>query len=71
MATKTLIEKIDALPPEKQAAVERYVEELSAPRPPASDEWLARVRERREGLRREHGLFDSAAILREMRENGE
>jgi hypothetical protein len=71
VASKTLIEKIDALPPEKRAAVERYVEELSTSRPVPTDDWLARVKARRERLQREHGLFDSVAVLREMRENGE
>lgn len=75
MASKTLVEKIDALPPDKKAAVERYVERLA--REPTrqgeglTDELLARIDARRERLFREHGLFDSVAILREMRENGE
>lgn len=71
MTSKALIDKIDALPPEKREALERYVEQLSAPGAAASDEWLVRVREHRERLRQEYGLIDSASVLREMREDGE
>lgn len=75
MASKTLIDKIDALPPEKRAELERYVDELAAdssqPTGGLTDELLARIDERRERLFREHGLFDSVAVLRELRENGE
>lgn len=81
MATKTLIEKIEALPPEKRSEVERYVDALVAPSDskgkepgppkPSRDELFQRIHERRERLRREHGLFpDSTAIIRELRESG-
>ena len=75
--TRTLIEKIEALPPEKKAEVEDFVESLES-RPtqqpetgPASDQLLERVRARRERLLEEHGLVDSSAILQQLREEGE
>lgn len=79
MPTKTLSEKIEALPPEKRAEVEHLVDALAAqgdspdkktPKAP-SDDLLRRIHERRERLFREHGLFsDSTAIIRELRESG-
>jgi hypothetical protein len=75
MATRTLAEKIEALPPEKKAEVEDFVEFLAGrkertPKTP-SDDLLLRIDDLRERLRREHGLFsDSTAIVRELRENG-
>lgn len=79
MASKSLIDKIEALPAEKKAEVEDFVEFLarrgaadspgSAPKR-FSDETLERMRERRERLFKEHGYFDSLSILRDLRENG-
>ncbi len=81
MATKNLIEKIEALPAEKRLEVEDFVDfvaerlrgRLSAARPKAfPDELLRRIDEGRERLFREHGLFpDSTEIIRELRENGD
>ena len=79
MTKEALIEKIEALPHEKKAEVEKFVEGLHrdetaaepAPtRDPSSDPLLERVRARRERLLREHGLFDTSDILRELREEG-
>jgi hypothetical protein len=76
VATKTLIDRIGALPPEKRAEVEKFVESLAARTQPvpaegASDELLQRIDDRRERLRRSSGLFDSVAAIRELRENGD
>ncbi len=81
MASKSLIDKIDALPAEKKAEVEDFVDFVSQrvrARPPAAkpkafpDELLRRIDEERERLLREHGLFpDSTEIIRELRENGD
>ena len=79
--TKSLFERIEALPPEKKAEVEDFVEFLarraSAPEstrtPPAKtfpDDLLERINRRRERLFREHGYFDTLTILRELRESG-
>ena len=79
MTKEALIEKIEALPPEKKAEVEKFVEGLrraetaAAPesaRDLSSDPLLERVRARRERLLREHGLFNTSEILRELREDG-
>lgn len=80
-AMKTLVEKIEALPPEKKAEVEDFVEFLArragaseSPHPSAtktfSDDLLERIKQRRERLFREHGGFDTLTILRELREDG-
>lgn len=76
MATNTLIAKIEALPPDKKATVEEFVDSISeaptAPKEPAFPrELLERIDARRERLFREHGLFpDSTETIRELRENG-
>lgn len=80
MTREALIEKIEALPPEKRAEVEDFVnfvaERAGTKRPEPRgkafpDELLKRIDERRERLFREHGLFsDSTEIIRELRENG-
>lgn len=72
MATKTLTEKIDALPPEQKAEVEDFVDTLAArqSRPVGSPGLVERLRARRERLLREHGLFDSLPIIRDLREHG-
>lgn len=75
VATKTLFEKIE-VPPEKKAEVADFVEFLAIRRQaPAtagiSDEFLRRIDERRERLRRQYGLYDSVATIRELRENGD
>lgn len=77
MSTKTLIDRIEALPPEKKAAVENFVDHMesvaASNRPDAGpeDPLIERVRARRQRLLREHGLFDSSAILRRLREEGD
>ena len=78
---EALLEKIEALPPEKKAAVEDFVdfvsERVRRNRPELKekafpDELLKRIDDRRERLLREHGLFsDSTEIVRELRENGD
>ena len=72
-----LLEKIEALPPEKRAEVEQFVDDLtsSAPGPPAKDRTfplglLDEINAERDALFREHGLFDTQPILRDLRENG-
>lgn len=79
MSTKTLVDKIESLPPDKKAEVEDFVD-LVAARARASesapkrfpDDLLRRIDERRERLLREHGLFpDSTEVIRELRENGD
>ncbi len=74
MASRALIEKIEALPPAKRAEVEDFVEFLAA-RPgrvgmPCQD-LLDRIDARREALLRERGLFDTAPLIRSLRENGD
>ncbi len=81
MASKSLNDKISALPAEKKAEVEDFVDFVSERvrvRSPASrskafpDEVLRRIDEERERLFREHGLFpDSTEIIRELREHGD
>lgn len=75
-ATRALMDKIDALPPDKRAKVENFVDSMTeaaaGPRPPVFPrELLERINARREELSREHGLFpDSTKIIRELREDG-
>lgn len=72
MSTKTLIDKIDSLPPEKRAEVERFVDRLagSAPEGATPGELVARIEARRQRLFKERGLFDSVPLIREFRETG-
>lgn len=75
MTKQALIEKIESLPEEKLAEVEALVSRLlpSAGHEadkPSRDPFIERVRARRERLLREHGLYDTSAILREIREDG-
>ena len=81
MTTKTLIDKIEALPPEKKAEVEDFVEFLarrggvpastdSGTVKAFSDDLLERIRRRRERLFLEHGDLDTLSILRDLRDNG-
>lgn len=73
VATKSLLEKIEALPPEKKAEVADFVEFLATRRPAAvadpSNGFLRRIDERRERLRGQYGLYDSVATIRDLREN--
>lgn len=71
-----LLEKIESLPPEKRAEVERLVDSLArspeaehkpAPFPPGL---LERINAVREQLLREHGPFDTLPLIREFRETG-
>ena len=74
MASRALVEKIEALPPAKRAEVEDFVEFL-ADRPGGpgmpSQELLDRIDARREALLREHGLFDTLPLIRALRDNGD
>lgn len=79
MTKEALIEKIEALPPEKKAELERFVERLAS-RSTADDGPMAsgfhglieRIEARRERLLKERGLFpDSVPLIREFRETGE
>lgn len=81
MSAKSLFERIEALPPEKQAEVEDFVEFLARRMMPSvstdsqaakrfPDDLLLRIKSRRERLFREHGRFDTLTILRDLRENG-
>lgn len=79
MTSKSLIDKIEALPADKKAELEDFVESLArrasaeGSRPSAKrfpDEVLERMAERRERLFKEHGLFDTLPILRDLRESG-
>jgi hypothetical protein len=75
VATRTLVDKIEALPDDERAEVEDFLDFLASRRPvgiaPASETGLVeRLRARRERLLREHGLFDSLPILRELRDTG-
>jgi hypothetical protein len=76
MASKNLIDRIEALPPDKRAKVEDFVAFLAGRSRPARaepdagafEDLLRRMDERRERLRREVGLFDSVETLRELRD---
>jgi hypothetical protein len=75
MATRTLIEKIDALPPEKRSRVETLVDELSHQEPEGmAPRWptglVERINAHREALLREHGYFDTLPIIQQLREHG-
>lgn len=77
---EALLEKIEALPPEKKAEVEDFVDFLAGRRAPAEDptspkphlrELVATIEADRERLLKEKGLLDSVPLLREFRETGE
>jgi hypothetical protein len=76
VASQNLIDRIEALPPDKKAEVEDFVAFLAgrsrttatAPAASKSEDLLRRMDERRERLRREVGLFDSVEALRELRD---
>jgi hypothetical protein len=72
MATKTLVEKIEALPPEKRAQVEHFVDDLASAPPTVRFplELLEQIDADREALYRRHGLIDTDRILRDLRETG-
>jgi uncharacterized membrane-anchored protein len=81
VSAKSLSERIEALPPEKQAEVEDFVEFLTRRMIPSvsarsqgtkrfPDDLLLRIKSRRERLFKEHGRFDTLTILRDLRENG-
>ncbi len=75
MTTRTLVDKIEALPDDDRAEVEGFLDFLVSRRPPANapaseSGLVARLRARRERLLREHGLFDSLPMLRELRDTG-
>jgi hypothetical protein len=73
----TLIQKIERLPPEKQAEVEDFVDFLVGRReqrrtnaPAFPRELLDDVDAKREALFREHGQIETDSIVRDLRENG-
>ena len=79
MTTKTLIDKIEALPPEKKAEVEDFLEFLarrggvpastdSGTVKAFSDDLLERIRRRRERLFLEHGDLDTLSPARPSRQ---
>jgi hypothetical protein len=74
MATRTLTEKIEALPAEKKAEVEDFVEFLASRTArlgrigQTGPSLVERLRAQREELLREHGLFDTLPFIREFRE---
>lgn len=77
MSTKTLIAKIDSLPPEKRAEVESFVDRLAGSPPEKATasgaipgELVVRIEARRQRLFKERGLFDSVPLIREFRETG-
>ena len=81
MSPKTLVDKIESLPPEKKAEVEDFVDfianrSLAATKTASGttklfpDELLERIARRRERLFKEHGYFDTLPILHDLRENG-
>jgi hypothetical protein len=69
-----LIEKIEALPAEKKAEVEDFVEFLRSRAvhndAKGGESLVERLRAQRAELLREHGLFDSLPHIREFRETG-
>jgi hypothetical protein len=74
---EALIEKIESLPPEKKAEVERLVDSLAAETAangsagssfPAG--LIERINARREALLKDHGTFNTLPYLREFRETG-
>jgi hypothetical protein len=75
---EALLEKIERLPPEKRAEVEKFVERLAqapqaAPQTPSTDAkraLIGRIRARREQIFQERGLFDLMPLIREFRETG-
>jgi hypothetical protein len=81
MSTRSLIDKIEALPPEKKAEVEDFVEFLTTRAGGSEstgtlssktfpDDLLERIRRGRERLFEKHGDFDTLPELRDLRENG-
>lgn len=77
MSTKTLIDKIESLPPEKRAEVEHFVESLargvgsgSVKTPALSPDLLGQIHSEREALLREHGPIETQEIIRDLRESG-
>lgn len=75
MSSRSLIEKIEALPPDKRDEVESFVDSIGNRTGPSAgkafpDELLRSINNDREELRRTHGLFDSLPLIREFRETG-
>jgi len=76
MSSRGLIEKIEALPPDKRVEVETFVDSIASRAGGASagktfpDELLRSINEGREELRRTHGHFDTLPLIREFRETG-
>jgi hypothetical protein len=80
VATKTLTDKIEALPPEKRAEVEDFVEFLAqrgtpgaqedARHPSVPAELLKQIGAERDALLKEHGLIETDEILQDLREDG-
>jgi hypothetical protein len=81
VAMKSLLERIEALPPDKKAEVEDFVEFLARRAKPEGtthaaltktfpDDLLERIKRRRERIFREHGNLDTLTILQELRQHG-
>ena len=74
MATRSLIDKIEALPAEKRAEVEEFVDGLGTSpvvrQGAGLRELIRQIHAGREQLYREHGLFDTLPLIREFRETG-
>jgi hypothetical protein len=80
MTKEALIEKIEALPPEKKAEVEDFVNSLAARGASVTDhegrkaqlrELVGAIDAGRGRLLKEKGLLDSVPLIREFRETGE
>lgn len=80
MAPKTLIDKIEALPPELKEEVEDFVEFLAqkggsrarseARRPGFPPGLVEEIGAGRDALLEEHGLIETNEILQDLRESG-
>lgn len=78
MSMQVLLARIEALPPERRAEVEDFVDFLTSrsaneegsSTKRVSSEYIKRINARRQQLFEEHGLFDTVPIIRELRETG-
>jgi hypothetical protein len=77
MTPRALAARIEELPPDARAEVEDFIDFVAARaarNTTASDEsgtsLVDRLRARRERLLRQHGLYDTLPIIRELREHG-
>lgn len=75
MTPRALVERIEALPPDKRAEVEDFIELVARRQAvntgqPRSSDLLGKINARREAIRSEHGLVDSLPLIRQFRESG-